>query len=132
MNRLFQHYKGVVKELSGKSISSFLSIEDAINGDVYILWLENETSGLWYRIFIDGWYCGVDEYPESNIENDFDDDVNVVNHFSKLKSKIIESAIVKDSDGENRHIVLTIKFSDQSVELICEVENGGSKLVFIA
>ncbi len=69
-NRLFQHYEGEVKEIEGltlKGLRSLVDSESAIE-DVIVLWIRTEHK--WLRIFIDGCYCGIDEYETDEIEHD--------------------------------------------------------------
>jgi len=64
MNRLFQDSEGQIPKIQGKKLEELkvlFDIEEGENkGDVILFWLKSSKS--WLRIFIDGSYCGIDEY----------------------------------------------------------------------
>lgn len=123
-NTVFQHYEGSIDQLKGKSISSFYSLEDKNTGNVYLLWLETGPDNKWYRIFIDGWYCGVDEYGECMLQEDREDDVVVLDLTQKYKKSSIINASVQEQGEPDSHIVLSIYFENSKVELICKAGDG--------
>ena len=95
MNRLFQHYKGEVKEIQGltlKGLKYLVDVESEKN-DVLLFWLETENK--WLRIFIDGAYCGIDEYEKDESELDKDDDVKFINENNWVKGLTIKTAKVE-------------------------------------
>jgi hypothetical protein len=40
--------------------------------DIVLVWLKNSSEKYWYRVFIDGAYCGVDQYQFDMSDNDLD------------------------------------------------------------
>ncbi|MDK2593538.1 hypothetical protein [Pseudoalteromonas obscura] len=52
MDRVFQHFEGKVDALSGVAFSHAKAFIDKDGDDVVLLWLQ-ESSGIWFRVFID-------------------------------------------------------------------------------
>ena len=94
MNRLFQHYEGEISKIQGKKVKSLTSLidDESKSENVILLWLEIENS--WLRIFIDGTYCGVDEYESNESENDLDDGVSFQNYDEMIRDLEIKEAKV--------------------------------------
>lgn len=84
MKRIFQDVKGKIEELSGKTVSSLYSLNNLNEGGISLIWLGTTGDKYWYRIFIDGWYCGVDRFEECNIEEDKDEGFEIVSHNPSL------------------------------------------------
>lgn len=114
MKRVFQHYTGEVECLKGLKILglSCLYHRRSGNRDAILFWMEAGDKK-WYRIFIDGTYCGVDEYSFNNSGSDLDENLELRNHDSFVKGLRIKSAHVKSAFLPV--IKLTISFDNESV-----------------
>lgn len=102
--RIFQHYKGVIKELDGQKLSGLKAIIDEEDNDVILFWIGVNNDSGWYRIFIDGYYCGVDFYDEDLSDGDLDENI-ICTDYESIKGDIILSAVVEspnDSDKSER------------------------------
>ena len=128
MNRLFQHYEGEISKIQGKKVKSLTSLidDESKSENVILLWLEIENS--WLRIFIDGTYCGVDEYESNESENDLDDGVSFQNYDEMIRDLEIKEA--KVISGNLPLITLSIEFTDESLMILnCdEYENCKLKI----
>jgi hypothetical protein len=130
MHRVFQHYEGVVDELKGASFSSVKSLYDKLEHDIVLVWARDETLNCWYRVFIDGVYCGVDRYQLDESSNDIDDEVDFVDHSAWFQGKKLEHAEVTSPNKSEGHIVLTMTFGSHQCRLICGSEDGECQLQF--
>ena len=130
MDRVFQHYQGNVAELEGASLSAFRSIVNEDDNDVIIIWTFDENVKRWYRIFIDGTYCGVDRYEADESNSDLDDGVILDDHSAWSRGAIVVSAIVSSPTKLEGCIVLSLEFSDRNCKLICESQDGNCRLEF--
>ncbi|MCH2231785.1 MAG: hypothetical protein MK105_15735 [Crocinitomicaceae bacterium] len=94
MKRLFQHYEGEIQGLIGKELKNLKSLHDKNDNDVILIWLESGNS--WFRVFIDGVYCGVDEYEndESIYDVEEDDDL-LIEHKKWVNGMTINKAKVE-------------------------------------
>lgn len=91
---------------------------------VSLIWLGILDDKCWYRIFIDGWYCGVDKFEKCDIEEDKDRGFEIIDHKASLKgSRIIEASVSRPLKT-NRSIVFLLEFETFNVELICKNEDG--------
>ncbi len=121
MKRLFQHYQGEIKELNGIRLKGLKCLFDNTSkeDDVILFWLETETN--WLRIFIDGCYCGIDEYKLDESKNDLDDDVSFVSFDDNVKDTIIVRSKVESLDLPL--ITMTLGLSnDTNLILDCDLE----------
>lgn len=130
MDRVFQHYEGAVDTLTGASFSVFRSLEDKTGSDVFLLWLFDSQGEIWYRVFIDGWYCGIDRYDADESDSDLDDGVILVDHSSWFRNAVVVRADVSIPDGLDGGIVLSLEFADRSCNLICQSQDGDCRLEF--
>ena len=121
MNRLFQHYEGEIKEIEGLTLKALNSLidDDSEKENVILLWIETESN--WLRIFIDGSYCGIDEYETNESENDLDDDVSFINQDNWIKGLTIKKAKVES--GYLPLITLTIDFTNR-IQLILKCDKN--------
>lgn len=94
MNRLFQHYEGEVKQIQGIKLKGLKSLiyKDSKIENVILFWFKTEDK--WLRIFIDGAYCGIDEYETDLSNDDIDDDVYFVNQDHWIIDLVIQNAKV--------------------------------------
>lgn len=126
MNRLFQNYEGQIKVIEGLTLRGlkYLNDDESENENIILFWLETENK--WLRIFIDGTYCGIDEYETNESDNDNNDEVTFVNEDNWVKDLTIESAKV-----ESRFlplITLTIDFTNGTQLLLNWGENENCTL----
>ena len=132
MDRLFQHYKGEIKELIGVEFSCVKALCDREESDldVVLIWMQNKALDCWYRVFIDGVYCGVDCYEIDQSSDDIDDEVIVIDHSPWFSNKKISQAEVEiEPIKESSYILLTLVFSDHSeMQLNCLSEGGDCQL----
>lgn len=111
MERIFQDDSGTVDGMAGAVIGEAWAVADVADGNVILLWLEDTISDGWLRIFIDGIYCGIDRYPDLEIEDDLDDGYIAVEYSSWFAALKLEQAEVSLSGTDaDRHIVLTMAF----------------------
>lgn len=131
--RIFQDYEGHVKEITGLKVCSLKVIIDRENNDIILIWIGVNNNSNWYRIFIDGCYCGIDYYKNDLSNEDLDDDVicvdcNCINDEIIIRAKV-ESGNVIFGDSS---ILLTIKFlSGKKLLLFCYDFNGVCKLEIV-
>ncbi len=124
MDRLFQNYEGAIESLNGISFSEAKAFTNESDGDVILIWLKNSSDDTWYRIFIDGAYCGVDKYQTNNSNEDLDEDIKVIDHTNWFQNKTVLSAVVSSTNIGNSRIILTLIFSNSICQLICKNEDG--------
>ncbi len=133
MDRLFQHYEGEVRELVGVEFSWVNALVNEKDRDVVLIWLRDQTQCCWYRIFIDGVYCGVDRYSSDNSREDMDEGIKSIDHSGWFAGKKVISATVdSNKEASGSHILLTLRFDDKSEMLLnCVSEDGCCKLQFV-
>jgi hypothetical protein len=127
MKRLFQHYIGEIKEIEGLTLKGLrLLIDDESKKEnIILLWLQTESS--WLRIFIDGSYCGVDEYDTNESDNDMDDDVSY-----KIKDDWVQNLKIKKAKVESLNlplITLTIDFTNETQLILNCDENEDCSII---
>jgi hypothetical protein len=66
MKRIFQNNQGRISKLEGNQIINAKLLVNQADSSIIILWLCLSKKELWYRIFIDGFYCGIDEKRKRN------------------------------------------------------------------
>ncbi len=126
MQRIFQNYEGEVKALIGTKFSIVLALVSERDNDVVLLWLKG--SEFWYRLFIDGVYCGIDKYVEDKSQEDLDDDVDYIDYSKWFSGKTVVSAKVTNRENIN----LSIEFNDKSLfSLNCTSPEGECHLSFV-
>jgi hypothetical protein len=119
MKRLFQHNEGELLELKNIELFDLKSVVDTFDDNVILLWLK--TSIGWLRIFIDGYYCGIDQFEKDNSKEDQDPEYKFDNLKSWVINKTCKSVIISNSDTSK--IQLTITLNDSSkIQLICSKE----------
>ena len=129
MDRIFQHYEGEIDTLKGARFTTVKSLVDDAN-DVVLLGLNDEVSNCWYRIFIDGTYCGVDRYIEDASVEDDDDDVSWQDHSYWFVGMELSNAKVSLTGKEGDSIVLSMYFGESEFKLICKFEVDKCRLEF--
>ncbi len=130
MQRVFQHYEGDVDEFQGKEFSIVKAVCEEHTNDVIVAWMMSTQDEAWYRIFIDGVYCGIDKYSEDRSSNDLDEEVKIVDYSSSFNHKACVRAAV---NNDKQQIILHIDFSDNSeASLVCASEDGECSFKFTA
>jgi hypothetical protein len=117
MRRIFQHYTGDVPELEGLKIGHAKTLVNEDDQSIIVLWLSNRSGNIWYRIFIDGSYCGIDEYKADASYQDLDEGVKIENISSWFEDDRVLSVIMRDQKEINR-LCLIIQFENQLCRLI--------------
>ena len=74
--------------------------------------MKDDISKYWYRLFIDGVYCGVDRYSEDKSSEDMDDDILCLDRSQWFTGKILQSAKVFCFNEKNRYISLIMNFGE--------------------
>ncbi|GAB1269775.1 hypothetical protein NBRC116493_30280 [Aurantivibrio infirmus] len=131
MERVFQHYEGEIEELIGVQISNFKYLTNLDDSDIVLLWFLDAESKSWYRLFVDGAYCGLDKYETDNSGEDIDDGVVLVDDSHWFKDKIIKQASVAHTKEPDRYIVLKLNFGASFLELVCASEDGECSLKYV-
>lgn len=130
MERIFQDQNGEIEELKGAQFSTVKAMVDDEDSSVVLLWCYDIVSNFWYRIFIDGTYCGVDRYREDNSGNDDDDGVSWSKHSEWFAGKKLLSAQVRFTGRTDDDIILTLRCQNDEFKLICKFEVGQCHLEF--
>lgn len=111
MKRIFQHYKGNPDALSENCFSTVKAFVDSIDNSVVILWLQDDHNGCWYRLFIDGVYCGIDQFTDDHSSGDRDDDMIIIDHSAWFQDKKLLRARVFSDNGISSDIIVSLKFA---------------------
>lgn len=132
--RIFQDYEGYAEELTGLKVSCLKAlIDQANNDDTILIWIGVNDNSNWYRIFIDGYYCGIDCYKTDLSNDDLDDDVIYVD-YNCINDEIIVSTKVESGNVNLGYssILLTIEFlSGKKLLLFCLDSDGVCKLEIV-
>lgn len=124
MDRLFQNYEGVIEALEGITLSTVISIVEEASQDVVLLWLNTKDEFSWYRIFIDGAYCGIDRYETDESNVDLDEGYIIKDHSNWFSGKSISSASVELVSKPGKHIVLSLRLGKHESSLVCKSSDG--------
>jgi hypothetical protein len=131
--RLFQDCVGKIDQFIGVDYSSVKSLrfEDEPD-DVLLLWMQNNHTKNWYRIFIDGAYCGIDEFLENLLDDyDYEEGDVLIDHSGWFKDKHVIQAEVK-YEAVGSHIALSIVFEGENIMILnCLSPDGKCILQFI-
>jgi hypothetical protein len=131
MKRLFQHYLGSIDAIVGAEFSVVKELADKSDGNIILMWFQDTHGACWYRIYIDGVYCGVDRYEEEEISDDMDEYVVALDHSGWFKNKRLTEAIVESDLNPDSLICMSFKFNDGSTMLLdCVSEDGECRLHF--
>ena len=129
MDRVFQHYEGIVEALIGARFSTVKCMVDSEDSDVVLVWFQDEKSSSWYRIFIDGVYCGIDRYSNDLSSDDLDDDIQCVDNSEWFAGKTVNNAIVKSS-SDSKEIVFSMSFGSEECRLVSKNEGDSCEFVY--
>lgn len=124
MDRIFQNESGEIHELVGSRFTKVVSLDDMDTGNVVVVWLKESISEVWYRIFIDGHYCGIDQYKIDCIINDMDDHIKATDISDEFSNDTVTMATVTNNIQCEGSIQLELRFKESSFTLVCKDENG--------
>jgi hypothetical protein len=129
INRLFQDHKGTLNFLQGKSFSCVKALKDLGDGDVILMWCQDQDTMEWYRMFIDGGaYCGVDLYSQDSSADDLDEGLAFQDVSPWFNGKKVQSASVGKAQRSGEDIVLSLEFGQSMCQLICLSVDGICRL----
>ncbi len=131
MKRIFQHYEGDIEALSESHFSTVKAVVNSLDNSVVVLWLHDKRKEFWYRLFIDGIYCGIDQFSEDKSLEDMDDDIIIIDHSSWFQVKILLKAKVFSGSGVSSDMVVSLKFAKSECQLIYRSKNSKCELKFI-
>ncbi len=134
-DRIFQDYEGSVTEIACLKVSKLKAIlTPENNNEVILIWIGTNSDSDWYRIFIDGWYCGIDHYKKDLSNEDIDEDVICID-YDWINDEIVISAKVELGNkllGDSS-ILLTIEFlSRKKLLLYCNDSDGVCKIELVS
>lgn len=129
MDRVFQHYEGEVTEFKGLRFSRIRSFVDISDDDIILLWFKVDSEDLWYRVFIDGCYCGIDKYLLDNSEEDLDEDIRVDDYSEIFREQKVLHAEVINEITDLDIITLIISFEERTLILKCLWDDGFCELI---
>lgn len=131
MKRIFQHYEGKIQTFSGSQFSTVKAVVHAPDNSVMVLWLQEEQKRVWYRLFVDGIYCGIDQFSDDESLEDMDDDIIIVDHSAWFKGKTVLEAGVSSGKKGTSDIVVTLKFAESECRLVYRSEDNDCGLEFV-
>ena len=130
MKRIFQHYEGEIEALSGSHYSTVKAVVNSFDNSVVVLWLHDKRKGFWYRLFIDGIYCGIDQLSGDNSLEDMDDDIIIIDHSAWFQDKILLKAKVLSGSGDLPDMVASLEFAKSECQLIYRAKCNKCELTF--
>ena len=131
MKRIFQHYEGDIEALSESHISTVKAVVNSLDNSVVVLWLHDKHKGFWYRLFIDGVYCGIDQFPDDRSLEDIDDDIIIIDHSAWFQDKKLLEAEVFSGSGVSSDMVVSLKFAKSECQLTYQSKYDKCRLEFI-
>ena len=99
-----------------KSVKAVINSED---GSIIVLWAGSFEKNDWFRIFIDGYYCGVDRFDADQCNDDMDDFTSVKDLSLSFIDRVIVSACVEAD-----------KKKPNDLTLVFRLKNGFHRLYF--
>ena len=130
MNRIFQHYEGEIEALSGSHFSTVKAVVNFLDNSVVVLWLHDKRKEFWCRLFIDGIYCGIDQFSEDKSLEDMDDDIIIIDHSTWFQAKILLKAKVFSGNGGLPDMVASLEFAKSECQLIYRAKHDKCELTF--
>lgn len=131
MKRIFQHYEGEIEAFSQSHFSTVKSVVNSLDNSVVVLWLHDKHKEFWYRLFIDGVYCGIDQFSDDKSFEDIDDDIIIVDHSAWFQHKKIITAFVTSDNNDSPCIKVSLKFDQSRCQLVYQCQSDQCDLVFI-
>lgn len=99
-------------------------MRDNLSENVILFWLETENK--YIRIYIDGTYCGIDEYETDESDDDVEDGITFINKDNWVRNLTIQSA--KMESEFLPLITLTIDFTNGTQLIMNYKENENCTL----
>jgi len=131
MERVFQHYKGEIEAFSQFHFSTAKAVVNSFDNSVVVLWLYEKHNRFWYRIFIDGIYCGIDQFSDDKSLEDIDDEIIIIDHSAWFQDKKLLEAKVCSGSGVLPDMVVSLKFAKSECQLIYQPKYHKCRLEFI-
>jgi len=116
--RLFQHYKGEITDFNQLEFSTVKAVVDSADNNVLIVWLKDRHNDCWYRLFIDGIYCGIDRFLSDLSSEDLDESMKIIDHSEWFQHKTILKAHVFTTDNVPYDIILSLKCEKSECQLV--------------
>ena len=129
--RIFQHYEGEIAALSECHFSTVRAFVDSFDNSVVVLWVHDKHKRFWYRLFIDGVYCGIDQFSDDKSFEDIDDDIIIIDHSAWFRDKKLLEAKVYSGSEVLHDMVVTFKFVRSKCQLIYQSQCNKCQLKFI-
>lgn len=92
MNRISQGYEGDIPELKCLSFCDVTALAE--NENVVLIWFISQEKHNYYRVFIDGYYCGIDHYRNSTLSDDMDGGIQLISYTPFFSQKSVTQAYV--------------------------------------
>jgi hypothetical protein len=129
--RLFQHYKGKIVDFNQLEFSTVKAVVDSADTHVLTVWLQNRYNDCWYRLFIDGAYCGVDRFLSDLSSEDLDEGAKIIDYSEWFQGKRILKAHVFTTDNVPYDIILSLKFEKSECQLFYHSRQNECRFKFI-
>ena len=131
MERIFQHYEGPIEVLLGSRFSAVKAVVNSLDNSVVLLWLHDENKKAWYRLFIDGIYCGIDQFAVDKSFDDTDDDIIISDYSDWFRGKKILSAKIFSDREFPSDMVVSLKFAETECQFIFRAKDHRGELKYI-
>ncbi len=93
MGGSLQNDEGSIPELIGATLSYIRAVCYRATKNVLLVWIHNEASNLWYRIYMDACLCFADHIAKNGFVDDYnedhDQDLFYEDYASWFSSKIV-------------------------------------------
>jgi len=142
VNGSFQDYKGNIPELIGARFSYVRSLHNKNTQNVLLVWICDESSKIWYRIFMDAGLCFVHPFDKNGFDSDYDEqrdhDLFYKDHAIWFTNKFVKSVSIKDFNGVGEQYVMALSFEFENSEFLMtynfdkELENEVTTIRFIS
>lgn len=130
VKRIFQHFEGDIEELVGAHFSAAKAVVDNDSGELIVLWLYEDSRASWYRIFLDGIYCGIDKFSYDGSADDADDHLTIKDLSHIFYDETVEKASVTSGSAANTYLTLSINFKSFMCNLVYRYPEEICTLVF--
>lgn len=128
--RIFQNYTGNIKELEGANFNTVKAAVDTDRNSVIVLWMHELNANAWYRVFIDGVYCGIDRFKSDRSTDDLDEGVVLKDFSSRFRGRTLLSAVVSDHEEGKSVLKLTLHCDSRDCCLAYHMDSGICVLSF--
>lgn len=131
MKRLFQDDTGTISPFCGIEFSLAKTLENTEDASVILLWLKQKKKNIWYRIFLDGYYCGVDRFNRDLSDKDLDDWVLVVDRTKWFQGKPVRTASVQTDLKKSCELALTFEFKKDRCRMCYDTTSGTCSITLV-